>query len=101
MLLSQAIPESQEEDRCAICLNVKVDVTVLDGCVHEFCWSCIEAWSNINNACPLCKARFHAMTSVVGRTLVVVDKEQEDPLNAIVWECQMYGTGDYHAPPSL
>jgi len=34
------------------------DVAKIDGCDHRFCFGCIEKWSERENKCPLCKARF-------------------------------------------
>lgn len=37
------VPE-EEEDNCIICLQAKVDRTVLPSCSHEFCFECIAVW---------------------------------------------------------
>jgi hypothetical protein len=34
------------------------DLAKIDGCSHRFCFGCIEKWSERENKCPLCKARF-------------------------------------------
>ena len=64
----QPIPyEIDEKEPCPICLNDMQDDTnklnddglaVLDNCKHIYHISCIKAWSDVTNTCPLCKARF-------------------------------------------
>jgi len=34
------------------------DLAMINGCDHRFCFGCIEKWSERENKCPLCKARF-------------------------------------------
>lgn len=34
------------------------ELAMINGCDHQFCFSCIEKWSERENKCPLCKARF-------------------------------------------
>lgn len=44
--------------RCAICLDVKEQCSVLrrvKRCGHYFCSSCIETWLSENKSCPICK----------------------------------------------
>ena len=48
-----------------------MDKAQLDGCQHEFCYACIERWSKIVPACPLCKAPFARATS--GKTFFIVE----------------------------
>lgn len=51
---------------CCICMcDVEPDdVAKIDGCDHRFCFGCIEKWSERENRCPLCKARFHKIERV-------------------------------------
>ncbi|KAM0953692.1 putative transcription factor C2H2 family [Dioscorea sansibarensis] len=52
------IPDNQQEERCAICLEEYEDRANLGvlNCRHEFHFSCIKHWLQIKNACPICKA---------------------------------------------
>ena len=45
---------------CCICMcDVEPkELAMINGCDHQFCFSCIEKWSERENKCPLCKARF-------------------------------------------
>ncbi len=60
-------PDSYEGEPCPICLNNMEDtnhalnedgLAVLESCKHIYHISCIKAWSDVTNTCPLCKARF-------------------------------------------
>jgi hypothetical protein len=58
---------------CPICLSKLEEPTKLcmpetdekseRKCTHVFCWACIEEWSKINTACPLCNEQFASMQS--------------------------------------
>mmetsp|Transcript_29283 Transcript_29283/g.68832 ORF Transcript_29283/g.68832 Transcript_29283/m.68832 type:complete len:392 (-) Transcript_29283:1645-2820(-) len=45
---------------CCICMcDVEPnDLASINGCDHQFCFGCIEKWSERENSCPLCKIRF-------------------------------------------
>lgn len=43
------------DSRCAICLTLMEDATVLSGCFHTFCYFCIKEWLKMKPECPLCK----------------------------------------------
>jgi len=45
---------------CCICMSdvEPNDLAGVNGCDHKFCFGCIEKWSERENKCPLCKARF-------------------------------------------
>lgn len=109
---------------CAICLDVPRVPAVLrgddegaaEGCAstakHVFCLDCVDRWSKVCNACPLCKARFHAVvwtapSDGTERRRVVAPKElsvlHEDETAAVLAEalerienalCEMCGGGD-------
>jgi hypothetical protein len=53
---------------CGICLCEIAVQGIVDSCKHEFCFDCISRWSEviniqIENKCPVCKARFLRITS--------------------------------------
>eukprot|EP00545_Synedropsis_sp_CCMP1620_P004939 CAMPEP_0119004258 /NCGR_PEP_ID=MMETSP1176-20130426/1042_1 /TAXON_ID=265551 /ORGANISM="Synedropsis recta cf, Strain CCMP1620" /LENGTH=460 /DNA_ID=CAMNT_0006955943 /DNA_START=661 /DNA_END=2043 /DNA_ORIENTATION=+ len=58
----KADPEDDFSDAgsCCICMCDPDDgeLATIDGCDHEFCFNCIEKWSERENTCPLCKVRF-------------------------------------------
>lgn len=43
---------------CAICLGVLTKVSAINGCVHVFCFDCIDEWAKNTNTCPMCKSEF-------------------------------------------
>jgi hypothetical protein len=43
---------------CTICFDKYDEDYGVLGCAHTFCFKCIESWSQQENSCPLCKARF-------------------------------------------
>jgi hypothetical protein len=45
---------------CCICMcdPDPEDQALINGCDHQFCFECIEKWSERENSCPLCKIRF-------------------------------------------
>jgi len=56
----QETDKNIESRTCCICLDqpTKKELSTLDGCDHLYCFSCIEKWSERENTCPQCKARF-------------------------------------------
>ena len=118
--------DDDENDRatCAICLELPRVPAVLrgddegaaKGCAstaeHVFCLDCVDRWSKVCNACPLCKARFRAVvwtdpSDGTERRRVVAPKElavfTEDETAAVLAEalerienalCEMCGGGD-------
>ncbi len=48
--------EATLREDCSICIDKKVDRSVLLPCLHTFCYSCISRWVGINPSCPLCKS---------------------------------------------
>ena len=54
-------------ESCCICMcDAKPnDQAKIDGCEHRFCFHCIEKWSERENTCPLCKARFTKIERVI------------------------------------
>ena len=59
---SSTIHDCQE---CAICLECTdtSNLATVDGCGHSFCFGCIDRWATKKNDCPLCKEKFHLVTS--------------------------------------
>lgn len=60
---SKPATETEEDDeskKCCICLDQpsEKELSKLDGCNHSYCFACIEKWSERENTCPQCKARF-------------------------------------------
>lgn len=47
-------------ESCCICMcDVEPnDLASINSCSHQFCFGCIEKWSERENKCPLCKVRF-------------------------------------------
>lgn len=43
---------------CAICHASKFTVSKRLKCGHRFCLQCIDAWTQINPSCPLCRESF-------------------------------------------
>ncbi|KAJ7328791.1 hypothetical protein DFH08DRAFT_709297 [Mycena albidolilacea] len=43
-----------DEERCSICLQEVVDLTVVPVCAHEFCFDCLIVWADQSRRCPLC-----------------------------------------------
>ena len=52
---------------CCICMcDVEPkDLAMINGCDHQFCFGCIEKWSERENKCPLCKTRFTKIERVM------------------------------------
>jgi hypothetical protein len=95
------------------------DKGAAEGCAstakHVFCLDCVDRWSKVCTACPLCKARFHAVvwhepSDGAERRRVVAPKDlevlQEDETAAVLAEalerienalCEMCGGGDAEA----
>lgn len=52
--------DDNDDGNCIICLCEPDDddLAKINGCDHQFCFGCIEKWSERENTCPLCKERF-------------------------------------------
>ncbi|KAI1283717.1 E3 ubiquitin-protein ligase ICP0 [Halotydeus destructor] len=48
-------PETQDQATCNICLDVVTNKSVLEPCMHSFCFSCIDRWSAVKDTCPTCR----------------------------------------------
>ena len=53
-------------DDCCICMSKPGyrEVSSLDGCSHQYCFTCIAKWAETENTCPLCKKRFTKIARV-------------------------------------
>ena len=65
---STKLVEDRDEEfvECAICLGSCTDssnIGTVNGCKHSFCFKCIDEWATKKNECPLCKEKFHLVTS--------------------------------------
>lgn len=51
---------AEEDGQCCVCLEEPstYELASINGCAHNFCFTCIEKWSDRENTCPLCKIRF-------------------------------------------
>mmetsp|Transcript_2816 Transcript_2816/g.3326 ORF Transcript_2816/g.3326 Transcript_2816/m.3326 type:complete len:412 (+) Transcript_2816:127-1362(+) len=58
--------DPDETGSCCICMcdPDPGEISTVDGCEHNFCFDCIEKWSERENTCPLCKSRFKRITRV-------------------------------------
>ena len=66
--LSRATSQSGEadDDNCIICMGVIEGGTRCRpvSCRHMYCEPCLQEWAQLNNTCPLCKARFTAIITL-------------------------------------
>jgi hypothetical protein len=54
----QSIKERVETtSMCCICYDDIKHKSVTPCCSNSYCFACIHVWINLNNSCPLCKAR--------------------------------------------
>ncbi len=58
-IASSTSPSTTGADTCSICLDNLQNLAYCDPCFHCFCYPCINAWSRVNNICPLCKSTFN------------------------------------------
>ena len=56
---SSKSPVIEPNTLCPICLNPITNRSVLDACLHEFCYECISSWSQQHNHCPTCRTPYH------------------------------------------
>jgi hypothetical protein len=54
---------------CNICYDSITYQGQLDCCTHTFCFECISKWAKDSSICPLCRARFFAISKTVLGTL--------------------------------
>ena len=59
---------------CGICYKPIELQGETNDCKHEFCFSCIMKWAEIENTCPICKRRFTTLTQIWRRKNLKVAK---------------------------
>uniref|UniRef100_A0A8D0FMW0 RING-type E3 ubiquitin transferase n=1 Tax=Strix occidentalis caurina TaxID=311401 RepID=A0A8D0FMW0_STROC len=67
------LSEAAADDPCTICLGEIIDAAHTDGCLHTFCFHCIQRWAASRAVCPLCRTPFGRIL----RTVRVGDNYQE------------------------
>eukprot|EP01083_Nonionella_stella_P023762 65716_1 len=98
-------PRSRRKNICCICLEsiCVPDTAGIDCCDHLYHKDCIESWSHIENACPLCKKRFLSINHISdGNKSITVEKKDQEAayhidLGHIIWvdcECIKCGAND-------
>lgn len=55
--VDEVASEDSNMEECCICMDQKAEVIL--SCVHCFCKTCIETWSDVNETCPLCRDKIH------------------------------------------
>ena len=72
---------------CPVCLNPITNRSVLDTCLHEFCYECISSWSQQHNHCPTCRAPYHyVMHNIISDNqfeMLPVQPEPVQPLTGV------------------
>lgn len=58
------LPLDASETKCGICLDVVVKRAKIGPCSHLYCFTCLLAWSRLNNTCPQCKLTFRCISRV-------------------------------------
>ena len=71
-LSSDEDDESQQQNKenvpsisnepCAICYEMITFRGKIDSCDHMFCFGCVQKWAKDSTLCPICRARFFAIT---------------------------------------
>ncbi|CAG9333839.1 unnamed protein product [Blepharisma stoltei] len=80
--LSELFPRQQPpqaDQRCLICMEPPRNSPcgLLDCGHNQFCFTCIETWSQITNKCPLCNLRFYSIKNLhTHEKSVIPDKDQ-------------------------
>lgn len=58
------LPLDATETKCGICLDDVVKRAKIGPCSHLYCFTCLLAWSRLNNTCPQCKLTFRCISRV-------------------------------------
>nr|XP_013805726.1 PREDICTED: E3 ubiquitin-protein ligase Topors-like [Apteryx mantelli mantelli] len=81
---------------CPICLDRLDNVAFLNPCLHQFCFGCVQRWSNTKAECPLCKRPIRSIL----HSVVADDNFQEltvgPPAGGSITSLQPRGAGFYH-----
>eukprot|EP00008_Paramoeba_atlantica_P003311 CAMPEP_0201477530 /NCGR_PEP_ID=MMETSP0151_2-20130828/2534_1 /ASSEMBLY_ACC=CAM_ASM_000257 /TAXON_ID=200890 /ORGANISM="Paramoeba atlantica, Strain 621/1 / CCAP 1560/9" /LENGTH=211 /DNA_ID=CAMNT_0047858279 /DNA_START=102 /DNA_END=737 /DNA_ORIENTATION=+ len=56
--------KEEEKEECGICFEEITVKGTLDCCPHLYCYDCIIKWSEMQNTCPMCQARFRSIEKV-------------------------------------
>ncbi len=86
---------------CTICLQAMHKEASISGCVHTFCFECIEEWAKNTNTCPMCKCEFNkikekqnaAHVKKVKRKVQIAEYDEEE-LERLDIEYEDYGDDD-------
>ncbi|XP_057261497.1 E3 ubiquitin-protein ligase Topors-like [Pezoporus wallicus] len=57
--------EAAADVPCAICMSTISDAAYVDGCLHSFCFGCIQQWAARRAVCPLCRRPFDRLLHTV------------------------------------
>uniref|UniRef100_A0A8C0FTI4 RING-type E3 ubiquitin transferase n=1 Tax=Bubo bubo TaxID=30461 RepID=A0A8C0FTI4_BUBBB len=77
--IEETFVESLADDPCTICLGEIIDAAHTDGCLHTFCFRCIQRWSASRAACPLCRTPFGRILHTVRSCLSPLTSSQACP----------------------
>nr|XP_027201576.1 E3 ubiquitin ligase rnf-5-like [Dermatophagoides pteronyssinus] len=49
--------KTTDQEKCPICLETIMEMAIIDGCYHQFCFGCLYQWTFImkHNRCPFCR----------------------------------------------
>ncbi|XP_065519417.1 E3 ubiquitin-protein ligase Topors-like [Lathamus discolor] len=57
--------EAAPDVPCTICMSTISDAAYVDGCLHSFCFGCIQQWAARRAVCPLCRRPFDRLLHTV------------------------------------
>ena len=70
------------EPTCGVCLDPVAERGEVEGCVHLFCFGCIEQWAKVHDPpqCPMCKIAFtRILKHVAVDPLDLLLADEDDP----------------------
>jgi hypothetical protein len=92
------MPGPDSDNPCVICLApiAPAAQASLPSCTHVFHLGCIQDWSKIKNACPLCKREFACICPHEGGSIAVPPpvQAQEDDDESVDQACLVCGRRD-------
>ncbi|CAI5442434.1 unnamed protein product [Caenorhabditis angaria] len=71
---------SESTEECSICRGDDlIDKTLLDSCIHTFCYKCITEWLKFSNGpiCPMCKQTIHILTHELNKKRPTTEDAQQ------------------------